>query len=143
MQPDIPIRNIPVKHAYSPLEFGGPGELDTIDGMNNVAAIRKAKGLSQTDLAELAGVEQPTISKLERGNQSITLRTLMAVAEALQVPLSDLFADRSDAERAIIQAYRSLPEQRRRGWQDMARAVTAEDGGDHPQQDEGSGRIAG
>tara|TARA_R110000737_G_C14503509_1_gene472376 strand:+ start:391 stop:702 length:312 start_codon:yes stop_codon:yes gene_type:complete len=94
--------------------------------MNNVAKIRKSKNLSQAELADLAGVEQPTISKLERGNESVTLRTIQAVANALQVPLSDLFLERSEAERAIVQAYRSLPEQRRQGWQDMARTVMTE-----------------
>lgn len=123
----IPDRNIPVKYSYSGCEFGNPLAGGKLRRMNNVASIRKAKGLSQTDLAEMVGVEQPTISKLERGNESITLRTIKAVADALQVSVYDLFADRSDAERAIIDAYRSLPEMRRRGWQDMAKAVIAEE----------------
>lgn len=79
----------------------------------------------------MAGVEQPTISKLERGNESVTLRTIKSVADALGVSVADLFADRSDAERAIIEAYRSLPELRRKGWQDMAKTVASESEEDH------------
>lgn len=75
----------------------------------------------------MAGVEQPTISKLERGNESVTLRTIKAVANALGVSVSDLFIDRSSAERMIVDAYRSLPELRRKGWEDMAQAVVATD----------------
>lgn len=127
MTSGIPNWNIPVKHTYSSHEFGSVRDAGNFRRMNNVASIRKAKGFSQAELADLAGVEQPTISKLERGNQSVTLRTIKAVADALGVPVSDLFADRSDAERAIIDAYRSLPEMRRRGWLDMARTVASED----------------
>lgn len=123
----MPDRNIPVKHTYSPREFGAAEDLGSFRSMNNVAAIRKSKGLSQVELADIVGVEQSTISKLERGNESVTLRTIQSVADALGVKVSDLFIDRSDAERTIIAAYRSLPEQRRLGWQDMAKAVISED----------------
>lgn len=143
MQLDIPDRNILVKHSYSPREFGEYATSGSIGGMNNIAAIRKQRGLSQTDLAEMVGVEQPTISKLERGNDGVTLRTVFAIADALRVPVADLFADRSDAERAIIDAYRSLPEQRRRGWQDMARTVVADQDEDPQAPSQETGSIAG
>lgn len=83
--------------------------------MNNVAAIRKARRLTQAELADLAGVEQPTISRLERGSESVTLRTITAVAEALNVPVEDLFSDRAEAERVILRAYRALPPDRQAG----------------------------
>ena len=43
-------------------------------------AIRQERGLFQTDLAELAGVPQPFVSRLERGEQDLTV-----VANALRV----------------------------------------------------------
>lgn len=95
--------------------------------MNNVSTIRKSRGLSQAELADLVGVEQPTISRVERDSDSVTLRTLKQIAKALGVNVSDLFADRSSAENYLIEAYRSLPEMRRQGWQDMARAVMLEE----------------
>ena len=132
---DMPDRNIPVKHIYTSQEFVTSPVTDKFRDMNNVASIRKSKGLSQAELADLAGVEQPTISKLERGNESVTLRTLGAVAAALDVPLADLFVERTDAERAIIDAYRSLPELRKRGWLDLARTVASDNQGDLGEQD--------
>lgn len=93
----------------------------------NIALIRKAKGWSQEDLAEVSGVKQPTISKVENGNDSVTLRTLKAIAAALDVPLYQLFTDDTvAAELILLNAYRNLSPERRRGWEDMARAAIAE-----------------
>ena len=53
MRADIPNRHIPVKYTYSHVEFGARADDGKLGGMNNVAAIRKAKKLSQSDLAEM------------------------------------------------------------------------------------------
>lgn len=75
----------------------------------------------------MVGVEQPTISRLEKGNDSVTLRLVRQVAKALGVEVSDLFLDeRTMAERALLQAFRSLPPDRQTGWLDMARALRTE-----------------
>nr|WP_309504330.1 helix-turn-helix transcriptional regulator [uncultured Roseovarius sp.] len=88
------------------------------------ALIRKAKGLSQTELAELVGVEQPTISRFERGADGVTLGLVRDIARALEVPISDLFADdRTEIEQQLLAAFRGLPEERQRGWVDMANAI--------------------
>lgn len=120
------MKNIQVKNANACHEFGSQHTRYRTPDMNNVAAIRKARRLTQADLAELAGVEQPTISRLERGSESVTLRTIVAVASALDVPISDLFSDRAEAERIILRAYRSLPPDRQAGWVDMAHLVLGE-----------------
>ena len=143
MRIGIPDRHIPVKHTYSLWEFGSLSPHGNMLRMNNIASIRKSKGLSQVELAEMVGVEQPTISKLERGNESVTLRTLLAVADALNVPIGDFFADRTSAEQAIIEAYRSLPEQRRRGWEDMAKMVVNEIDQSQQQSSQENGQTAG
>lgn len=119
----MPYRNIPVKHLYSSGEFGGAKYAGILPPMNNIVKIRKARNLTQTDLADLAGVEQSTISKLERGGDSVTLRTLNAVATALGVSIADLFASRSEAEIMILDAYRQLPPERQKGWQDLAQSL--------------------
>lgn len=91
------------------------------------AEIRKAKGLSQTDLAELVGVEQPTIFRFERGSDSVTLGLVRRVAAALDVPVYDLFADpRTSAELSLLEIFRQLPADRQRGWLDMARSISAD-----------------
>lgn len=94
--------------------------------MNKIAEIRKQRGLSQVDLAEIVGVEQPHISRLERGSEAVTLRLLLQVAEALRVDLAELFDDRTQAEAFLINVFRSLPPDRQAGWLDMARAVNRE-----------------
>jgi len=92
-----------------------------------VKSLRKLKGWNQAMLAEAAGLEQSTISKIENGWDGATLRTLKLIAEALEVPVYELFLDElSDAEIKILDVFRSLPEARKRGWEDMAQAVLAE-----------------
>lgn len=89
------------------------------------AEIRKSKGLSQSELAEMVGVEQPTISRFERGNDGITLGLVREIARALEVPLSDLFEeDRTETEQALLQAFRKLSSERQRGWLDMAKTIS-------------------
>ncbi|SHK05041.1 DNA-binding transcriptional regulator, XRE-family HTH domain [Ruegeria lacuscaerulensis ITI-1157] len=88
--------------------------------------LRKLKGWNQTMLAEAAGLEQSTISKIENGWDGATLRNLNYIAQALGVPTYQLFLDDvSDAEIRIIEVYRSLSDDRKRGWQDMAQSVLA------------------
>lgn len=51
--------------------------------------IRKRKGLTQTQLAEMAGLSLPTITALERGH-GFSIKTLNKLAEALSVEPSHL-----------------------------------------------------
>lgn len=93
----------------------------------NIARLRKLKGWSQSDLAGIVGVEQPTISRIEKGMDSVTLRLLNSIAEALSVPTYVLLMESSDeAELRLIEIYRSLPQGRKKGWMDMAHAVSSE-----------------
>lgn len=58
----------------------------------NVRAIREARGLSQQQIAKLAGVPRATWSHLESGAANPTLSVLTRVADALQVRLDELLA---------------------------------------------------
>lgn len=92
------------------------------------AQIRKSKGLSQVELAELVGVEQPTISRFERGHDGITLGLVRQIAAALNVSLSDLFADdRAEKEQELLAAFRALGPERQDGWLDIARALAPDE----------------
>ena len=51
----------------------------------NVARIRRAKGLSQEELAEQSGFSQQYLSDLERGKRNPTVVTLYELATALGV----------------------------------------------------------
>jgi transcriptional regulator with XRE-family HTH domain len=58
-----------------------------------VRGLRKARGLSQTELAERCGISQSYVNKIERpGGCNMTLETLEAIAAALGVGVLDLQA---------------------------------------------------
>src|SRR5712671_1753062 len=48
-----------------------------------VVELREKHGLTQAQLAELSGIDQADISRIERGSTSPTARTLQRIAEAL------------------------------------------------------------
>ena len=48
---------------------------------------RMRKGFSQTRLAKLAGVSQPVIARIESGEHSPTIETLIKLADALDIEL--------------------------------------------------------
>lgn len=50
-----------------------------------LSAIRKQKGLSQAQLAEITGLKQQNISKLEQGVQSPTYEKLAPILKALDL----------------------------------------------------------
>jgi len=58
----------------------------------NIAYYRKLKGLTQLQLAELAGISRTHMSNIEAPNMptSISLDTLMDLADVLEIPLCTL-----------------------------------------------------
>jgi transcriptional regulator with XRE-family HTH domain len=58
-----------------------------------IKALRAKKGITQDQLAELAGLNRTHLYRLESGKQSITLRTMKIVADALDVRVRDLVRD--------------------------------------------------
>lgn len=55
-----------------------------------VVALRTKKGWSQSDLARAVGKDRQAIEKLESGKVNPTLYSLLEVAEALGLPLTEL-----------------------------------------------------
>jgi transcriptional regulator with XRE-family HTH domain len=55
-----------------------------------IAKLRKRKGFTQDQFAELTGLNRTHLYRLETGQQSMTLRTLKIVAEALGVRVTQL-----------------------------------------------------
>lgn len=53
-------------------------------------ALRKHRGVSQERLGELAGLSGKFIGEVERGEKSISIDSLYALAVALEVPLARL-----------------------------------------------------
>lgn len=61
-----------------------------------VRHFRKAKKLSQEQLAELSDLHRTYIGSIERGERNITLVNAQKIADALSVQLSDLVTDQDD-----------------------------------------------
>lgn len=66
--------------------------------INNIAAIRKKHGISQTQFANAIGVETSTISRIETGKSDPSAVTLFAIAKYLQVSVDELYT-RKTAEQ--------------------------------------------
>jgi transcriptional regulator with XRE-family HTH domain len=60
-----------------------------------VRDLRRARGLSQEQLAEIAGLHRTYVSSLERGQRNVGLDNILALAAALGVPPADLFTEQA------------------------------------------------
>jgi transcriptional regulator with XRE-family HTH domain len=57
----------------------------------NLRALRKAKGCSQEEFADLAGFHRTYVSQIERGIVNVTIDNMQRIAEVLGVQIADLF----------------------------------------------------
>jgi len=69
---------------------------------DNICALRKARGLTQAQIAKTAGVPRPTWANVESGSANPTLQVLLKISGALQVSLEELLA----ARRPTAKLYR-------------------------------------
>lgn len=91
---------------------------------------REARGLTQEQLAERAGVHWTTVGKIERGRQIPSVALLAALAKALDVKLTDLlrtalpdFADDAPGDDPTIEFVRELPKPERRSLLPLLKAL--------------------
>lgn len=61
------------------------------DRRNQIEAIRYRQGISQGELARRAGINVSTLSSIETGKVKPRAPTAFAIAQALGVPVDDLF----------------------------------------------------
>lgn len=85
-----------------------------------IREVRKAKGLSQSELAERASLSLNFIGLVERGMTSPSLTTLSRIARSLGVPVADLFLtaeaiQRSSRNQELLQRLIILLRRRRKG----------------------------
>ena len=52
-----------------------------------VREVRKAKGVSQEKLAEMAGIDRSYMGNIERGEKNITLKKIYEICDALQIDI--------------------------------------------------------
>lgn len=64
-----------------------------------VRARREELGLTQEQLAERAQVHDRSVGKVERGVSNVTLATLVALADALDVPVAGLMTEVGEGAR--------------------------------------------
>jgi putative transcriptional regulator len=58
---------------------------------NRLRVARAERNLSQTELADAVGVSRQTISSIETGQYGPSTLLALRIADALRVPISDLF----------------------------------------------------
>lgn len=78
---------------------------------DNLRTLREGRGLSQEQMAKLAGIPRPTWTHLESGASNPTLSVLIKVANALQLRLEELISPPRSAAKHYRAA--SLPLRKR------------------------------
>ncbi len=68
----------------------------------NILNQRKYLGLTQAQLAELVGLENETISRIESGKYNVSISSLERFTQALQIDISDIV--RANSENIPSQA---------------------------------------
>lgn len=53
------------------------------DVAESILRLRQLRGMSQAELARRIGTKQPAIARIESGEANVTLRTVRAIARAL------------------------------------------------------------
>jgi transcriptional regulator with XRE-family HTH domain len=92
--------------------------------MVNIAHYRKLRGLTQAELADMVGIKQPHISRIEKGDEGPPLSLYRSIAINLGVTLEDLFSEEmTRAEADLISGFRKLPKNLQEGWVLMAKAA--------------------
>ena len=90
----LPLRFTNKSNKYSDLYITGAIimlKMKDNNYMNNIVAIRKKYGISQTQFANAIGVETSTISRIETGKSDPSAVTLFAIAKYLQVSVDELY----------------------------------------------------
>jgi len=81
-----------------------------------IRPLRTAKGWTQEKLGEASGMSYKFIGEIERGQQNPSFDTLVKIAAALKVNLTELFrfeqetVDKHAVEGKVSQIVKSLPE---------------------------------
>lgn len=65
-------------------------------------SIRESQKLTQSDLANLVGTKQPAISRIEKGEASLSVKSLEAIARAFDVALSIKFVPFSEVAEDVV-----------------------------------------
>lgn len=64
----------------------------------NIKKVRKSKGLTQKELAEMLGVSQQTVAQYERTDKMPKINTIKAIAKVLNVPVDTIIFSYPDGQ---------------------------------------------
>ena len=76
-----------------------------MDYARRIETVRKSLGLTQAEVARRLGWSPPNFARIEKGRITPSLRSLEAIAEVLDVPLSTLAAEGAPAQEVPIIAF--------------------------------------
>jgi len=76
-----------------------------MDFARRIETVRKSLGLTQAEVARRLGWSPPNFARIEKGRITPSLRSLEAIAEVLDVPLSTLAAESAPAQEVPIIAF--------------------------------------
>ena len=76
-----------------------------------IKGLRKAKGLSQMQLAEMLGVSYQQVQKYEKGNTKISVERLSQIAKVLDVPINIFFPSGIDTVSEAIAIYGKMTDE--------------------------------
>jgi len=62
-----------------------------------IRELRRKKGWSQEEMADICGLHRSHMGEIERGNVNMTLATLLIIAQTLEVPVADLLRPQSNS----------------------------------------------
>lgn len=64
-----------------------------------IKQLRKDKGISQIDLADLCDFEKSNMARIEAGKTNLTVRTLLKISIALKVSIVDLLSTQTEIKK--------------------------------------------
>ncbi|MEI6208231.1 MAG: helix-turn-helix transcriptional regulator [Desulfuromonadales bacterium] len=98
---------------------------------SRIRELRKAQGIAQEHLAEVLGIEQQYMSRIELGKSYPSLDRLMRIADVLKVPLMSLFdfihlSDEETRAQSLEDMLKGLDEEKQQLAYRVCRAVIKE-----------------
>lgn len=100
---------------------------------NRLRELRRAKGMTQAELADASGVSQPAISQIENGTRSMDIQWMRSLSRVLDCNPAD-FLERDDNpdqltadERDFIARYRAADQKGRETLSRIAAAVVPDE----------------
>ena len=106
---------------------------------NRIAEIRKKRGLTQSQLAELTDTSTPQIQRLETGNRRLNMDWLEKISKALECEPAELIAPKAKqdpVEKELLNKFRQMPLHQRHTFLKVADAMTDKSKSDYNHDDE-------